>query len=54
MSSMCARNGQEIPHTRVPLLFIAHLKIPTLCATSTDFAHTRTVRALRPDGPPYK
>jgi hypothetical protein len=24
MSSMCARSGQESPHTRVPLLFIAH------------------------------
>jgi hypothetical protein len=24
MSSMCARSGQERPHTRAPLLFIAH------------------------------
>jgi hypothetical protein len=30
MSSMCARNGQENPHTRAPLLFIAHLTNPTV------------------------
>jgi hypothetical protein len=30
MSSMCARNGQENPHTQAPLLFIAHLKILTV------------------------
>jgi hypothetical protein len=30
MRSMCARNGQEGPHTRAPLLFIAHHSNPTV------------------------
>jgi hypothetical protein len=30
MSSMCARNGQEDPHTRAPLLFIVPLSNPTV------------------------
>jgi hypothetical protein len=40
MSSMCARNGQENPHTRAPLLFIAHLTNPTvMCKQHTYCAH---------------
>jgi hypothetical protein len=32
MSSMCARNGQEDPHTRAPLLFIApNTKLAVIC-----------------------
>jgi hypothetical protein len=30
MSSMCARNGQENPHTRTPLLFIDPHSNPTV------------------------
>jgi hypothetical protein len=53
MSSMCARNGQESSLTRATLLFIApHLK-PTVMCKGGKSAHTRTVRALGPDGPPY-
>jgi hypothetical protein len=40
MSSMCARNGQESPHTRAPLLFIAHLSNPTvMCKQHAFCAH---------------
>jgi hypothetical protein len=40
MSSMCARNGQESPHTWVPLLFIAHHSNPTvMCKQHTFCAH---------------
>jgi hypothetical protein len=40
MSSMCARNGQERPHTRAPLLFVAHHSNPTvLCKHHTFRAH---------------
>jgi hypothetical protein len=32
MSSMCARNGQESPHTKAPLLFIApNTKLVVMC-----------------------
>lgn len=31
MSSMCARSGQENPHTQVPLLFIALTHIAVMC-----------------------
>jgi hypothetical protein len=37
---MCARNGQESPHTRAPLLFIAHHTNPTvMCKQHTFCAH---------------
>jgi hypothetical protein len=40
MSSMCARNGQERPHTQAPLLFIAHLSIiVVMCLKHTFCAH---------------
>jgi hypothetical protein len=40
MSSMCARNGQESPHTQSPLLFIAHHSNPTvMCKQHTFCAH---------------
>jgi hypothetical protein len=40
MSSMCARNGQESPHTRAPLLFIAHNSNPTvMCNLHISYAH---------------
>ena len=51
MSSMCARNGLERSHTRATLLFIVpHLKPTVMCKRGSS-AHTRTVRALGPDGP---
>jgi hypothetical protein len=37
MSSMCARNGQENPHTRAPLLFITHNSNPTVMRNSHIF-----------------
>jgi hypothetical protein len=41
MSSMCARNGQEISHTRATLLFIVHHQIPTVMSKKHLFcAHT--------------
>jgi hypothetical protein len=37
---MCARNGQESPHTRAPLLFIAHNSNPTvMCNLHISCAH---------------
>ena len=46
MSSMCARNGQESPHTRATLLFIVpHLKPTVMCKRGQFCAHA--------DGPPY-
>jgi hypothetical protein len=40
MSSMCARNDQERPHTQAPLLFIAHLTIlAVMCLKHTFCAH---------------
>jgi hypothetical protein len=40
MSSMCVRNGQENPHTRAPILFIAHHSNPTvMCKQHTFSAH---------------
>jgi hypothetical protein len=45
MSSMCARNGQERPHTRAPLLFIAHLSMLTvMCLKHTFYAHANGPR----------
>jgi hypothetical protein len=52
MSSMCARNGQERPHTRAPLLFIAlnkyiarNVHLAQLLRTCGRFApYGRTVR----------
>jgi hypothetical protein len=53
MSSMCARNGQENPHTRAPLLYIApNTKLVVMSTTSSG--HTRTVRTLWPDSPSYQ
>ena len=53
MSSMCARNSQERSHTRATLLFIVpHLKPTVMCKRGSS-AHTRTIHALGPDGPPY-
>jgi hypothetical protein len=47
MSSMCARNGQESPHTQAPLLFIAHHSNPTvMCKLHIFSAHA--------DGPRHK
>jgi hypothetical protein len=47
MSSMCARNGQERPHTRAPLLFIAHLTILTvMCLKHTFGAHVDSSRPM--------
>jgi hypothetical protein len=45
MSSMCARNGQESPHTWAPLLFIAHLSNPTvMCNLHIFCAHANSPR----------
>jgi hypothetical protein len=45
MSSMCARNGQESPHTRAPLLFIAHHSNPTvMCNLHIFCAHANGPR----------
>jgi hypothetical protein len=37
MSSMCARNGQERPHTRAPLLFIVPHSNPTVMSKKHMF-----------------
>jgi hypothetical protein len=37
MSSMYARNGEESPHTRAPLLFIVHLSILTVMCNYHNF-----------------
>ena len=37
----------------LPFYIYPSIKIQPLCAKSTCSAHTRTVRALGPDGPPY-
>jgi hypothetical protein len=49
MSSMCARNGQESPHTRAPLLFIDPLSNPTVMSKRTCSVHTRTTRRTHND-----
>jgi hypothetical protein len=47
MSSMCARNGQESPHTRAPLLFISpNTNLAVMYNYHMLYAHTDGPRPM--------